>query len=354
MIDKNIKIKNYYWMLAYAFDSINETDSKKVDSEEFENIYELLCFILTMELKKQIKRGLNRVYISNEEETSSIKGRININESINKLSFLNKKLVVEFDEYSTNSQLNKIVKTAGKFLIKSNKIKTKKYIEELRNSLKYLKDVEEMKPSLIKWSSLRYDRNNSSYRMLINVSYFILNGLLATNENGQYRFNSYIDNRKMHRLYEKFILGYYKYHFRNMLNVNSPTIDWITDNNNMLPSMFSDIVLYDKKNNKKLIIDAKYYSNAIQENEYYNKETFKSNNLYQIFTYVKNEDKKKDGSVSGMLLYAKTENNDIIDEQYNMDGNIIRVSNLDLSVDFNLVRKRLDSYVDWFVNLHKN
>ena len=52
-----------------------------------------------------------------------------------------------------------------------------------------------------------------------------------------------------------------------------------------------------------------------------------------------------------MLLYAKTENNDIIDEQYNMDGNIIKVSNLDLSVDFDLVRKRLDSYVDWFVKL---
>ncbi len=351
MIDKNISIKNYYWMLAYAFDSINKSDSAKIQAEEFENIYDLLSCILSMELNKQIKRGLNKNYVPNEEETSNIRGKININESINKQSFMNKKLVVDFDEYSIDSQLNRIVKTAGKFLIKSNKVKNSKYLSELRNSLKYLEAVKELNPTTIRWTSLRYDRNNSSYRMLINVSYFVLNGLLSTNDEGQYQFNNYIDDRKIHRLYEKFILGYYKYHYRGFLNVSAPAIDWITDNKRMLPYMFSDIVLYNRAKNKKLIIDAKYYSNAIQENEYYNRETFKSNNLYQIFTYVKNEDKLKDGSVSGMLLYAKTDYNDIIDEQYNMDGNIIRVSNLDLSVDFDTVKRRLNSYVDWFINL---
>ena len=351
MIDKNISIKNYYWMLAYAFDSISESDYAKIQSEEFENVYELLCIILTIELNKQIKRGLNKAYISTEEETGNIRGKININKSIKNLSFINKKLVVEYDEYSINSELNKIVKTAGLFLIRSNKIKTTKYINELKRCLKYLNDVSEIKPSLIKWSSIRYDRNNSTYRMLINVSYFILNGLLSTTDDGQYQFNNYIDDRKMHRLYEKFILGYYKYHYKNILDASAPAIDWITDNERMLPGMFSDIVLYDKESGKKLIIDAKYYSNAIQENEYYNRETFKSNNLYQIFTYVKNEDKLKDGTVSGMLLYAKTDNNDIIDEQYNMDGNIIRVCNLDLSVDFQHVRDRLNSFVEWFYNL---
>lgn len=351
MKDKTISIKNYYWMLAYAFEYINEKDAAKVEAEEFENIYELLSFILTLELKKQIKRGLNKTYVPFEEETSNLKGKINVNESINKLSFTNRKLVVSYDEYSIDSQLNRIVKTAGIFLLKSNKIKKTKHLNELRKTLKYLDMVKEIKPSSIKWSSLRYDRNNSSYRMLISVSYFILKGLLSTTEEGQYQFNNYIDDRKMHRLYEKFILGYYKYHYRGILKTSAPAIDWITDNKKMLPNMFSDIVLFNKKNNKKLIIDAKYYSNAIQENEFYNRETFKSNNLYQIFTYVKNEDKEKDGSVCGMLLYAKTDFNDNIDEQYNMDGNIIRVSNLDLSVDFDTVKKRLNSYVEWFLSL---
>ena len=351
MIDKNITIKNYYWMLAYAFNSINETDSSKIEAEEFDNIYELLCFILTMELNKQIKRGLNRTYVPFEEETSDIRGKININNSIKRITFMNRKLSVEYDEYSSNSSLNRIVKTAGKFLLKSNRIKTKKYADELLKSLKYLSEVEELNPSSIKWSSLRYDRNNASYRMLINVSYFILNGLLSTNEYGEYKFNNYLDSKKMHQLYEKFILEYYRYHYRGYLKADNPRIDWITDHTRMLPNMLSDIVLYNKVSNKKLIIDAKYYSNAYQENEFYNRETFRSNNLYQIFTYVKNEDKLKNGNVCGMLLYAKTDYNDNIDEEYNMDGNVIRVSNLDLSMDFDHVKERLNGYVDWFINL---
>ena len=35
-------------------------------------------------------------------------------------------------------------------------------------------------------------RNNSNYRMIINLSYFILNGLLSTKEDGNYVFNDYL------------------------------------------------------------------------------------------------------------------------------------------------------------------
>ena len=44
-----------------------------------------------------------------------------------------------------------------------------------------------------------------------------------------------------------------------------------------------------------------------------------------------------------MLLYAKTDNNDELNEIYNMDNNIIRVTNLDLSKDFEYVKKQLNS-----------
>lgn len=349
MIGKNISIKNYYWMLAYAFNSINDVDKTKISAETFDNIYELFSFIYVMELNKQVKRGLNKNYKSIEEESSDIRGKININESVKRMSFINKKLYIEYDDYTVDSYLNRIVKTAGKYLLKSRKIKNNKYISELHKSIKYLNDVSEVNPKQIKWNTIRYDRNNSSYRMIINLSYFILNGLLSTKEDGNYVFNDYLDDRKMYRLYEKFILGYYQYHYADLLVTSSPSIDWIVDNKKMLPKMFSDIVLFDKKKKRKLIIDAKYYSSALTEHEFYNRETFRSNNLYQIFTYVKNEDKEKDGSVSGMLLYAKTDYNDNIDEEYNMDGNIIKVSNLDLSKDFSVVQERLDGIVDWFM-----
>lgn len=104
--------------------------------------------------------------------------------------------------------------------------------------------------------------------------------------------------------------------------------------------MRSDITL--EYYGKTIIIDAKFYSRMLQYNSLYNTKTIHSNNIYQIFSYVKNKDVKHDGSVSGILLYAKTEDEKILDENYKMSGNSISVKTLDLNQDFSLIKDTLD------------
>ena len=106
----------------------------------------------------------------------------------------------------------------------------------------------------------------------------------------------------MHRLYEKFILNYYKKKHPS-INSSASQISWQLDDGEdyMLPRMQSDIIL--EYFEKVLIIDAKYYFHTTQS--YYNTNTIHSGNLYQIFTYVKNKQLENDDfMVSGMLLYA--------------------------------------------------
>ena len=43
----------------------------------------------------------------------------------------------------------------------------------------------------------------------MNICYFVLDGLLLTTEKGEYKFASFMDEQKMCRLYEKFILEYW-------------------------------------------------------------------------------------------------------------------------------------------------
>lgn len=71
-----------------------------------------------------------------------------------------------------------------------------------------------------------------------------------------------------------------------LTNVSASQIPWVVDDDftKMLPVMQTDIHL--QKGNNVLIIDAKYYSHTTQSQ--FNKNTIHSNNLYQIFTYVKN------------------------------------------------------------------
>ena len=106
-----------------------------------------------------------------------------------------------------------------------------------------------------------------------------------------------------------------------------------------LPVMQTDIML--KCKGKTLIIDAKYYTHTMQTGQY-NTVTFHSHNMYQIFTYVKNYDICNDGSVSGMLLYAKTDETITPDNDFIMGGNKISVKTLDLNLQFSDIAQQLD------------
>ena len=98
--------------------------------------------------------------------------------------------------------------------------------------------------------------------------------------------------------------------------------------------------------NRVLIIDAKYYTHTLQTQ--YDVRTVHSANLYQIFTYVKNKDaelKETEHEVSGMLLYARTEEEIQPDNEYRMSGNRISVRTLDLNREFGEIEEQLKGFV---------
>ena len=71
----------------------------------------------------------------------------------------------------------------------------------------------------------------------------------------------------------------------------------------------------------------------------YKKASLRSANLYQIFTYVKNQDVMGNGKVSGMLLYAKTQETISPDCSFVMSGNRISVKTLDLNKEFGISKR---------------
>lgn len=101
------------------------------------------------------------------------------------------------------------------------------------------------------------------------------------------------------------------------------------------------------KGSDVLIIDAKYYTHTTQTQ--YDVHTVHSSNLYQIFSYVKNKDAEfgdKPHAVSGVLLYAATDETIQPDHSYQMSGNKISVRTLDLNRDFSDIAAQLNAIVD--------
>ena len=228
-------------------------------------------------------------------------------------------------------------------LVKSYIFKERK--KKLRNLLMYFVDVDLIDLNQINWK-IRFDRNNQTYRMLIGVCYLAINGLLQTQKSGNVKLMEFLDNQRMSKLYEKFILNYYKKEHPE-IKAHAPQIPWQIDDgiDFLLPKMQTDVTL--EYENKILIIDAKYYGRNLSKN--YGKDIHHTSNLYQIFTYVKNKEIEMQGNdveISGMLLYARTTSEIQPDSDYVMSGNRISVKTLDLNHDFEIIRNQLDDIVD--------
>ena len=79
--------------------------------------------------------------------------------------------------------------------------------------------------------------------------------------------------------------------------------------------------------------------------KYMSKQMLHSTNLYQIYTYVKNEDKSGSRKVGGLLLYARTTEEMSPFLSVVMGGNQIGVQSLDLNSPFREISSNLDSIV---------
>ena len=346
--DKSIFIKNIYYMLSYAFQILKQSNYEEIASEKFDKIQDLFAAILSRGVAQQLKQGLYREYITKHETLSVMRGKLDMQDTIRNRIQHKQKLTCEFDELSENNLFNQILKTTLHYLVKDDGVESDRKAA-LKKSLVFFDGINLLEPSRIPWSKLHYQRNNRNYELLMNICYFVLDGMLQTTEKGEYKMMAFSDEH-MSRLYEKFILEYYRQHHTYLNEVKAAQVKWdlVGDNSDsmirFLPIMQTDIFLRMKE--KILILDAKYYGRTLQQQ--YDKYTLHSGNVYQIFTYVKNQDKDNTGNVAGILLYAKTDEAITPDCMFNMGGNLIGAKTLDLNADFKAIAAQLDKIAEDF------
>ena len=322
--DKGILIKNIYYMLTYAFQSLRQSNYDSMTTEDFENIHDMFAAILGKGVANQLKQGLYK----------ELRGKLNLQGTIKNRIQHRRRLACEYDELSEDNLLNRILKTTMMILVRQETVKQDRKAL-LKKNLILFENVDMIEPDQIRWDRIRYQRNNQSYRMLMNICYLVLGSLLLSTDKGKTKLATFLDDS----LYEKFILEYFRYHHPEY-KANPDTIQWNIDDGmiDFLPSMVTDITL--KFAGKVLIIDAKYYRHTMQTQ--HEVSSIHSGNLYQIFAYVKNLDRNQMGNVAGMLLYAKTQEQITPNNKYSMNGNTIWVRTLDLNLPFTQIAEQLE------------
>ena len=209
-IDKGIFIRNIFYMLSYAFQELRRNNYADIAGEDFNNVHDLFAEILVHSVSFQLKQGLRKEYIERHDVLSSMRGKLDMQATIRERLSRRMTLGCEYDELSVDNLYNQIVKSSIQLLVKQKDVKKERKVK-LWRLLVFFNDVSEVDLRQVQWKNLRFDRNCCTYQTLCFICFFLVHDLLLTTESGNHHMPQFSDDH-MCRLYEKFILEYFKRH----------------------------------------------------------------------------------------------------------------------------------------------
>tara|TARA_R100001143_G_C3361001_1_gene135698 strand:- start:2294 stop:3349 length:1056 start_codon:yes stop_codon:yes gene_type:complete len=338
---KQIPIKNIYYLLSYAWNKLDEAELTSTGIDDFEEVVNLLGKVLANGCSYLFKRGLYRNYHSIENRIPGIRGRLLIDQSLNDLSFQNKRAWCQFDELSHNTLHNQILKSTIRILLRMDEIDSSLH-GDLKEVYSRFSDVETIRLQIQHFNKVRIHRNNAFYGFLIQICRLIFESSALDEKSNNYQFRDFTrDHSKLAKLFEAFVFNFYQKKQRRF-KVNRPQFKWpfISDNeehNKLLPGMQTDIVLEDQE--RIIVIDTKFYSQTFAIRKDYDSISFKSPNLYQIFAYMQHIPNPGNKKIEGVLLYPDV--GDSVHATYKWEGQDLTFKTVDLDKEWRNIETEL-------------
>lgn len=337
-----IPIENIYYLLCYAWNKLEESNQVKVDASGITEQVDLFAKVLISAIRVLLKRGIDRNYLKRNEEYAGVKGKLDYSQTLKRDLLRQSKTICTYDDFSSDILLNQIMITTIYRLLR-----TRSLDDELRMELltiyRMMAGIRLIEITGAHFPRIRLHRNNKFYGFILDVCRILHENTLPSEEKGNYLFADFTrDERKMNQLFESFVRNFYRIEAKDFPNVKRETIQWqfgLRDRGNAryLPQMITDITL--ENVNRKIIIDAKYYSRTMSE--HYDKEKIYSGNLYQLFSYILNQQtsEKKTKQTTGILLYPT------IDKEYNLSywyhDHEIKIITINLNENWKKIETRL-------------
>lgn len=340
-----IPIANIYYLYCYAWERFAEGKALAVGAEASPDLPNLLTRVLLNGMRALFRRGLDRVYAPVEEDLATVRGHIDMAQSFRLQARRAKRLWCSYDELSHDMLHNQILKATLRRLCSVPSVAPNLKAEG-HSLIKRLHDVTDVRLSRDCFARVQLHRNNAYYDLLLKVAELTFDASLPTSEPGQFKFADVLrDEREMARVFEAFVRNFYRLE-QNEFRVEPLAIAWdavplAQGADDRLPSMRVDVFLHSA--DRQIIIDTKYYAEALQT--YQGATSFRSNNLYQIFSYLKNHSARvpKGMQLDGMLLYPQVGGH--LDASYAMQEHVVRIATVDLSTPWVEIDRRLQGII---------
>jgi 5-methylcytosine-specific restriction enzyme subunit McrC len=329
-----VPIQNLYYLFCYAWqfipDDLALDLALDVGGIQSPDVLNLCAHVLTAGIDRLLRRGIDQGYVGFREETSRLRGRIDMTGTVTGLTWLHARAVCQFDELTPNTIHNRILRTTVRLL--SNARIESGLLNRLREVDHRLSGVSTIQVHASLFKRIQLHRNNAFYAFLLRVCELVYLSLLPdrSGDSPSWFRDVLSDEEYMAAVFEEFIRNFYSLK-QSQFTVCRTQPKWTATaadptNLRFLPTMNTDVTL--SSVGRRIIIDAKYYRDALQSN--YGSRTVHSSNLYQLLAYLRGSSQETPGSqlIEGMLVYPVGE--ECVDLKYTIDGYPIRIYTLNL------------------------
>lgn len=338
---RKIPIRNLYYLLCYAWDVLEEKDDALVTELDGLAHVELLAKVLAVSVHRLWKRGLDRGYRTLEDDTSSPRGRIDLQRTVARQLDRVGRVACRYDELGHDVLHNQILATTARKLARLPRL-ARDLKEEMIAIERTLADVSTIPLRATTFTQVQLHGRLRRYRLPLHICELVHDQLVVDERTRDVHFRDFVeDPKKMPILFEQFVRNFYRRELAGW-SVKRDDIAWnlvplTAGASDYLPKMQTDVSL--RGEGRTIILDTKFYAEAFTS--HYESAKLRPAHLYQLTAYLRNIAAKggDDANAAGVLLYPEV--NPIPSLQYMSEGHRLTATGVDLSADWRAIHERL-------------
>jgi len=325
-----IPIRNLYYLFCYAWERYPENGAVEVGIEDCPDLPNLFAQVLVNGLNRLLRRGLDRQYLSAEDELRAPRGRLLLDETLKSGSLDRGAVVCRFDELSVDVLHNQLLKATVR-LLRCDALVLPHLSAALGAVEKRLSWVSDIRVTTDLFSRVQLSRHTGQYGELLRLCEFVWRSAMPREGGAGSRFGDIIrDGIRMPAIFELFVQNFFRLHAVGY-TARPENMRWNVDRNgagdhSLIPIMRTDLTL--RSDNRILVMDAKFYAEPFRWS--HGAPKINSSHLYQLYTYLKHAGRGAENkAVGGALVYASPRGRSI--QRYQIDDHDVTVATIDLS-----------------------
>ena len=344
----NRNIENAWEMLKYLYHELRTKKFNAMDISKCKTLDDLYALVIATWCTALAKEGLYKEYVTIEdEELTSPRGQINIQETIARQSMKRGTIVCSYDELSEDIYLNHVLKGTLQYFLYNNSI-DKLVRLEIQKSMQLFNGVGYIDIKYVKWKDVKYNNSTIRYKHLLEMCKTYID------EHNIMRTIDYSDDDRLYVLFKKQIIKYLNIKYGETDTVEIFEMPFTLDNETKFDR---DIF----KNQKMVAIrtdtQALVFMIRLQDDLMLKEPRLSRIRIEEFVTYLREYKSNHKVKVAGAIVYINTDKSKLNLQPItvnNISDYMVGETTVDIHDQWRFIENKINDAYKFFIEREKN